>query len=72
MFSHVKVLDLRFKSVQLKAKPILVQIMVWRRAGDKLLSEAMMVWFTDAYMSYLATMSYYEITSEICCEEILS
>ena len=31
--------------------PALVQIMAWRWIGDKPLSEAMLTWFTDAYMS---------------------
>ena len=35
--------------------PALVQIMAWRRPGDKLLSEPMMV--TDAYMCNAASMS---------------
>ena len=33
-------------------KPALVQVMVWRRAGDKPLPEPMMVQFTDAYMRH--------------------
>ena len=37
--------------------PALVQIMVWRRPGDKPLSAAMMAWFTDAYMCHSASMS---------------
>ena len=32
-------------------KPVLVQIMAWRRSGDKPLSEPMMAQFTDAYKS---------------------
>ena len=31
-------------------KPALVQIMVWRRTGDKPLTEPMMAQFTDAYI----------------------
>ena len=31
--------------------PALVQIMAWRRTGDKALSEPMMTQFNDAYMS---------------------
>ena len=34
----------------------LVQIMAWRRSGDKPLSEPMMVYFTDAYMRHSASM----------------
>ena len=37
--------------------PALVQIMVWRRLGNKPLSEPMMVLFTDAYMCHSASMS---------------
>ena len=33
-------------------KPALVQVMVWRRTGDKPLPEAMMTQFTDAYMRH--------------------
>ena len=33
-------------------KPALVQIMVWRRPGDKPLSEPMLTQFTDAYMRH--------------------
>ena len=31
-------------------KPALVQVMAWRRAGDKSLPEPMITQFTDAYM----------------------
>ena len=31
-------------------KPTLVQVMAWRRTGDKPLSEPMMTQFIDAYM----------------------
>ena len=33
-------------------KPALVQIMAWRRIGDKPLSEPMLTQFTDAYMRH--------------------
>ena len=33
-------------------KPALVQVMDWRRAGDKPLPEPMMTQFTDAYMQH--------------------
>ena len=36
--------------------PALVQIMAWRRTGDKPLSEPMMTQFNDAYMRHSATM----------------
>ena len=32
--------------------PALVQIMAWRRSGDKPLSESMMTRFTDAYVRH--------------------
>ena len=32
--------------------PALVQIMAWRRPGDKPLSEPMLIQFTDAYMRH--------------------
>ena len=34
----------------IKNDSALVQIMTWRRKGDKPLSEPMLTWFTDAYM----------------------
>ena len=37
--------------------PALVQIMAWRRTGDKPLSEPMMIQFNDAYMCHSASMS---------------
>ena len=37
--------------------PTLVQIMAWRRPGDKPLSEPMMVSFNDAYMRHSASLS---------------
>ena len=37
--------------------PALVQIMAWRRSGDKPLSKPMIVKFTDAYMRHSASMS---------------
>ena len=37
--------------------PALVQIMAWRRPGDKPLSEPRLVLFTDAYMRHMASMS---------------
>ena len=33
-------------------KPALVQVMAWRRIGDKPLLEPMMAHFTDAYMRH--------------------
>ena len=43
--------------VQINNIPALVEIMAWRRPGDKPLSEAMVVSFTDAYMRHSASMS---------------
>ena len=37
--------------------PALVQVIAWRRPGDKQLSDPMMVKFTDAYMRHPASMS---------------
>ena len=37
--------------------PALVQIMAWRRPGNKPFSEPMMAYFTDAYMGLLASMN---------------
>ena len=37
--------------------PALVQIMAWRRPGDKPLSEAMLLCCTDVYMRHSASMS---------------
>ena len=36
--------------------PGLVQMMPWRRTGDKPLSEAILAWFTDPYMRHSASM----------------
>ena len=33
-------------------KPILFQVMAWRRTGDKPLPEPMLTQFTDAYMQH--------------------
>ena len=38
--------------------PALVQIMAWRRTGDKPLSEPMMTQFNDAYIHHSASMSW--------------
>ena len=37
--------------------PALVQIMAWRRTGDKPLSEPMMTQLNDAYMRHSASIS---------------
>ena len=49
--------------------PALVQIMAWRRPGGKPLSEPMMVWFTNANMHHLASVSW---MSEVAWYEIIS
>ena len=36
-------------------KPELIQKMAWHQAGNKPLSEPMMVYFTDAYLCHLAS-----------------
>ena len=38
------------------SKSALVQAMAWCRTGDKLLTEAMLTQFTDAYMQHLGKM----------------
>ena len=38
-------------------KPALVQVMAWRRIGDKPLPEPVMAQFTDAYMRHYGEMS---------------
>ena len=37
--------------------PASIQIMAWRRIGDKTLSEPMLTWFIDAYMQHQGLMS---------------
>ena len=43
--------------------PAFVQIMAWRRTGDRPLSEPMMTQFNNAYMHHSASMSLYEISN---------
>ena len=55
--------------------PALVQIMAWRRIGDKPLSESILTRFTDAYMRHLGGrwVKTYEnppLVSEWYCGEI--
>ena len=48
-------ISLKFvRKVRINNIPTLVQIMAWRRPGDKPLSDPMMVKFTDAYMHHSA------------------
>ena len=49
--------------VPIDNKSALVQVMAWRRTGDKPLSEAMMTQFTDAYMRHQGEMSFKKILS---------
>ena len=42
---------------QINNIPALVQIMAWRRSGDKPLSEPMMAYLNDVYMRHSASMS---------------
>ena len=46
-----------FLRVQLIIFQHMFQIMVWRRTGDKPLSEPTMVWFSDAYMRHSTSLS---------------
>ena len=46
--------------------PALVQIMAWRRIGDKPLSEPMLARFTDAYMRHNGDMSW---SVQKCCSK---
>ena len=39
------------------SKSVLIQVIAWRRKGDKPLSEPMLTQFTDAYMRHLGEMS---------------
>ena len=43
--------------VRINNIPTLVQIMAWRRPGDKPLSGPMMVFIADAYMCHSASMT---------------
>ena len=44
-------------------KPALVQIMAWRRIGDKPLSEPMLTQYTDAYMRHYGEISWASYTT---------
>ena len=49
-------ISLKFVSrIPIDNKPALVQVMAWRRIGDKLLPEPMMTQFTDSYMRHCGT-----------------
>ena len=50
-------ISLKIPKVPINNIPALVQIMAWRRSGDKQLSEPTMACFTDAYMRRSASMS---------------
>ena len=47
-----------FLREQMTNGPALVEVIAWHGAGDKLLSKAMMIQFTDVYMRQKALMSY--------------
>ena len=50
--------SLRFvPNIPIDNKPALVQIMAWRRPGDKPLSEPMFPYFIDTYMRHSVSMS---------------
>ena len=57
-FWWMKMLEFRlnFPKGPIHNIPALVQVMAWRRLGDKSLSEPMMAVFTDAYMRRSASM----------------
>ena len=46
-----------FPKASINNIPALVQVMAWRRTGDKPLFEPMMAQFNDAYMRHSASMS---------------
>ena len=50
-------------------KPALFQVMAWRRAGDKPLSEPMLTLFTDAYMRHQGrwVKAWRHMISEVVC-----
>ena len=51
-------ISLKFVSKSLiDKKPTMVQVMGWRRTGDKPLSETMLTQLTDTYMPHLGEMS---------------
>ena len=41
-----------FPRSQINISPALVQVMTWRRTGDKPILEPVMIQFTDAYMRH--------------------
>ena len=48
----IQISQIFFPMSPIDNKPALVQIMAWRRIGDKPLPETMMAQFTDAYMRH--------------------
>ena len=50
----------------------LVQIMAWRRTGDKPLSEPMLTQFTDAYMRHLGRSVYRKIPAKFSSDDYFS
>ena len=53
----IKILPKFFPKGQINSIPSLVQIMAWRRPGDKSLSEPMMTYVIDTYMRHSVSMS---------------
>ena len=63
-FSCMKMFEIPIKNsikfvpkVPINNIPTLIQIMTWRRIGDKLLSEPMLTQFTNEYMRHQGEMS---------------
>ena len=56
-FPEWKVFYFDSNFIEVENKPALVQIMAWRRIGDKLLFELMATQFTEAYMWHCGEMS---------------
>ena len=42
----------KFRQIPIDNKQALVQVMAWRRTGDKPLPEALVACFTEAYMRH--------------------
>ena len=54
----MKMISLKFVTKNpIDDKPALVQVMAWRRRGDKPLPKPMLTQFTDAYMRHQGEMS---------------
>ena len=53
----IKISPRFFPNGPIDYKSTLVQLIAWRRSGDKPLSEPIMAWFIGAYMRYSASKS---------------